>query len=103
MLFLDFGAMAIFFSDMGRREYWSNVVCAGACFFLSTGLSMMLTTGAMTLGGAGAAGASVDAWAASMISWHSYLMLAMTGYALLKNTVLAPERGDAGGRRGRRG
>jgi hypothetical protein len=85
-MFLDAALTIWFFLDF--KSYWSNIICAGMCYLLSTGISDMMTTGIDSNGVV-----VTDPWLASIFAWHSYLMLAMCGFALLKNTVLSePEK-----------
>jgi len=86
LVFLD-AAFTIFFF-IALKEYWANLICAGVCYMLSTGLADSMTTG-IDNGGV----TVTDPWLASVFAWHSYLMLALALLALLKNTVLAePDR-----------
>jgi hypothetical protein len=86
LVFIDVGFTVWFFLDM--RTWYSNLISAGFCYLLSTGLSTMMVQG-VDAGGT----VITDPWLASIFGWHSYLMLLLAGLALLKNTVLAePEK-----------
>lgn len=86
LAFVDVAFTIWFFLDM--KAWWSNLICAGMCYFISTGLSSAMTSGVDDAGVV-----MTDPWLASIFAWHSYLMLALCGFALLRNTVLSePER-----------
>jgi hypothetical protein len=95
LVFIDVALTIWFFLDM--KNYWSNLICAGLCYLLSTGIS-----DAMTVGIDNAGTVVTDPWLASIFAWHSYLMLALCGLALLKNTILSePEKKPSGKGRNR--
>lgn len=75
---------------MDLKNYWSNIICAGMCYMMSTGISSMMVSGIDSNGAV-----ITDPWLASIFGWHSYLMLALCALALLKNTVLSNERAPA--------
>jgi len=85
LIFIDMAFTLFFF--IALKEYWANLICAGACYLISTGISDMMTSGVDSNGTT-----MTDPWLASIFGWHALLMLALCGAALLKNTVLTPQR-----------
>lgn len=85
LVFIDVAFTVWFFLDL--KSYWSNIIVAGMTYLLSTGLSSMMVAGIDSNGAV-----ITDPWLATIFSWHSYLMLALCGLALLKNTVLSNDQ-----------
>lgn len=85
-----------FFLDIKR--YWSNVIAAGVGYFIADGLSRYAVSG-ISWNTAGGLTIFTEPWLANIFSWYSYFMILMAGFALLRNTILAPSRG---GRKSRR-